>query len=74
MSSVQKLGGTVIFFTITAAHGSLKSARERGYVFICNLHNLPNHIQPMLMHVIASLGNPPTIVPTGRKTDQIHRD
>ena len=30
MSSVQKLGVPVLFFTITAVHGSLKSSREQG--------------------------------------------
>ena len=29
MSSVQKLGVPVLFFTITAVHGSLKSAQEQ---------------------------------------------
>ena len=30
MSSVQKLGVSVLFFTITTVHGSLKSSREQG--------------------------------------------
>ena len=53
MSSVQRLG-VPAFFTITAVHGLSKSSRERGWVFICNLHNLYSaHIQSMLMHMIA---------------------
>ena len=38
MSSVQKLGVPVLFFIITAVHGSLKSSREYGKR---EPHNLP---------------------------------
>ena len=54
-------------FTITAVHDSLNSSRERiGFYLqrtqpLLDFRSNSNHIQPMLIHMIASLANPPTI-------------
>ena len=37
-------------------------------------HSNESRVQPILMPIIASLENPPTIGPTGLKSNQIHRD
>ena len=43
MSSVQKLGKSVLFFTITAVHGSLISSREQGEREPTNSRNTSLH-------------------------------